>query len=292
MPQVLSKDGTSIAFDRLGEGPPVILVVGAFSARATGAPLATFLARSFTVFNYDRRGRGASGDTLPYAVDREVEDLAALIAEAGGAAAVFGYSSGAFLALQAAARGLAITRLALFEPPYLADTGEHLESPDHAAVLAELIATGRRGDAVEYFQTQIVGIPEEIVVQLRLAPFRPALEAIAHTLVYEATLLGDRSLPTELARALTIPTLVVAGGASMPFMRVTAHALANGLPSGQAQVLEGQTHDIEPAVLGPVLEAFLTQHPASPAGSAFADTSPPSTGWGTQTVAPSGLSPA
>jgi pimeloyl-ACP methyl ester carboxylesterase len=259
MPEVLSRDGTNIAFDRFGEGPPVILVVGAFNNRSTGAPLATFLAQHFTVFNYDRRGRGESGDTAPYAVDREVEDLAALIAEAGGAAAVFGYSSGAFLALQAAARGLPITRLALFEPPYRVDGVDPPDSADHAAHLAELIAAGRRGDAVEYFQTQLVGIPEEVVVQVRHAPFRPALEAMAQTLVYEATILGDRSLPTELAGTVTIPTQVTAGGASFPFMRVTAQALADALPHGEARILDGQTHDIEPAVLGPVLAAFLAQ---------------------------------
>jgi pimeloyl-ACP methyl ester carboxylesterase len=261
MAKVVSNDGTSIAFDRFGDGPPVILVLGAFNDRSAGAPLATFLSPHFTVFNYDRRGRGESGDTAPYAVDREIEDLAALIAEAGGAAAVFGYSSGAILALQAAAHGLAITRLALFEPPYLVDNGEPPEPAPHAAHLAELIAAGRRGDAVEYFQTQLVGIPEAVVAQLRHAPFRPALEAMAQTLVYEATILSDRSLPTELAPTLMLPTLVIAGGASFPFMRVTAQALADALPNGQARILAGQTHDIEPSVLGPVLEAFLAPRP-------------------------------
>src|SRR5579859_6112512 len=121
MPHVVSTDGTAIAFDRVGDGPPVILVVGAFNDRATGAPLATFLAQHFTVFNYDRRGRGASGDTAPYAIEREIEDLDALISEAGGSASVFGYSSGAILALMAADRGLAITKLALYEPPFTID---------------------------------------------------------------------------------------------------------------------------------------------------------------------------
>ena len=254
MPKVLSKDGTAIAFERFGEGPPIILVVGAFNDQSTGAPLAAFLAPHYTVFNYDRRGRGQSGDTLPYAVAREIEDLAALIAETGGSSAVFGYSSGACLALQAAACGLAITRLALYEPPYLIAPAAE---PNHAAHLGELVAAGRRSGAVEYFQTQVVGIPEEVVAQLRHAPFRPALEAMAHTLVYEAIILGDRSLPTEMAGRLTVPTLAIAGGASFPFMQVTAHALADAMPNGQACILEGQSHDIVPSVLGPVLEAFL-----------------------------------
>jgi pimeloyl-ACP methyl ester carboxylesterase len=255
MPHVVSKDGTAIAFEKFGAGPPLILVLGAFNDRSMGAPLAAFLAPQFTVVTYDRRGRGESGDTAPYAVDREIEDLAALIAEAGGEAAVFGYSSGAMLALQAAGRGLAITRLALYDPPYVVGDSQPGQTVDHTANLAELIAAGRRGDAVEYFQAKMVGIPEDIVAQLRHAPFRPALEAMAHTLVYEATILGDRSLPIDLASALTTPTLVVAGGAS-PFMRAAAQALADVLPNGEARILEGQSHDIEPSVLGPVLEAW------------------------------------
>jgi pimeloyl-ACP methyl ester carboxylesterase len=256
MPTVASTDGTTIAFDRIGQGPPLILVVGAFNDRMTGAPLAEFLAPHFTVFTYDRRGRGDSGDTPPYAVEREIDDLAALIGAAGGAAAVFGYSSGASLALQAAGHALPITRLAVYDAPYIPDRS-HLPPPtDHAAHLAELIAAGRRGEAVEYFQRDMVGLPEEVVTQLRQAPFRPALEAMAHTLVYEANILGDQSLPSELAAAIAIPTLVVAGGAS-PFMRAGAEALADALPRGQARILEGQTHDLVPSVLGPVLEEFL-----------------------------------
>jgi pimeloyl-ACP methyl ester carboxylesterase len=258
MPHVLSKDGTSIAFDRRGDGPPLILVVGAFNDRSTGAPLAEVLAPHLSVFTYDRRGRGESGDTLPYAVEREIEDLAALIDAAGGAAAVFGYSSGAALSLQAAAAGLAITRLVLYDAPFIVGDDQPQQAVDHRACLAELIAAGRRGEAVEYFQTRVVGIPEDVVTQLRHAPFRSALEAMAHTLVYEMTILGDGSLPTELARGVTTPTLVVAGGAS-PFMRAAAETLANTLPKGRVRILEGQGHDIEPSVLGPVMDEFVAQ---------------------------------
>jgi pimeloyl-ACP methyl ester carboxylesterase len=256
--KVISKDGTAIAFERIGQGPPLILVVGAFNDRSTGAPLASFLAPHFSVYTYDRRGRGDSGDTAPYAVERELEDLSTLIAEAGGPAAVFGYSSGANLALQAAGRGLGLRKLALYDAPYIVDAEQARVQLDHTAHLTELVAAGRRGDAVEYFQMHLVGIPQEVVVQMRHAPFRPALEAIAHTLVYEASILGDRSLPTEVAAAIMIPTLVVAGGTS-PFMRAAAEALSEALPNGQARILDGQGHDIEPAVLGPVLLAFLRQ---------------------------------
>jgi len=257
MDKVRSKDGTAIAFDRSGEGPPIILVVGAFNARATGAPLAAALQERFTVVNYDRRGRGDSGDTLPYAVEREVEDLEALIEEAGGSASVFGYSSGAVLSLIAAARGLAITKLALYEPPLIAE-GNRIERPeDLAARLAGLVEAGNRGDAVALFQTEGIGLPADVVAQLRQAPFWPALEAMAHTLVYETKIVGDGSVPSELAASVAVPTLVIAGGESFPFMREMAPALADAIPEARARVLEGQSHDLVPQALAPVLEEFL-----------------------------------
>jgi pimeloyl-ACP methyl ester carboxylesterase len=253
---VQSSDGTTIAFERSGDGPPIILVVGAFNDRSTGEPLAKFLASHFTVVTYDRRGRGDSGDTPPYAIDREVEDLDALIAEAGGSASVFGYSSGALLSLKAAKRGRAITKLALYEPPFMVLDGRPGPSVDHSARLVELIAAGRRGDAVEYFQKEIVGIPAEVVAQLRHAPFRPALEAIAPSLVYDATILSDPELPTDLA-SISIRTLVVDGADSPAELRAAARAVASGLPDAQHRSLPGQTHDLVPEVLGPVLSEFL-----------------------------------
>lgn len=257
MGKVRSKDGTAIAFDRSGEGPPIILVLGAFNDRATGAPLAAALQERLTVINYDRRGRGDSGDTAPYAVEREVEDLGALIEEAGGSASLFGYSSGALLSLRAAARRLAIPKLALYEPPLIAQ-GSRIERPEAlAARLAELVAEGRRGEAVELFQTEGIGLPADVVAQLRQAPFWPALEAMAHTLVYETKIIGDGSIPTERAASVAAPTLVIAGGESFPFMRAMASALADAIPDARARVLEGQTHDLVPQALVPVLEEFL-----------------------------------
>lgn len=250
----LSRDGTRIAFDRRGTGVPVIFVVGAFNERPTAAPLAEMLADRFTTFTYDRRGRGDSGDTQPYAVEREIEDLAALIEAAGGSAGVFGYSSGAMLALRAAAARLSIDRLVLYDAPYLVNASE----VDHTDELAALIAAGRRGEAVEYFQSKLVGIPEPVIAQLRQAPFRPALERIAHTLVYESMLLRDRSLPSApLASSVTVPTLALAGGAGSPIMPIAAMALAERLPHCRAQVLPDVGHDLEPAVLGPVLADFF-----------------------------------
>ncbi len=249
---VTSKDGTPIAYEQSGEGPAIILVVGAFNDRAVAAPLARFLDSSFTVFYYDRRGRGDSGDTLPYAIEREIEDLEALIAEAGGSAYVFGYSSGAILALRAAER-LTIPKLALYEPP---PTGAR--AGEIAPQLADLIAADRRGDAVELFQREAVGIPPEIVVQLRNAPFRPALEKIAHTLVYESTIL--QALPEGLAASVQAPALVVDGSNSPGVMHSAAQALATALPNGHYRTLDGQGHDIVPEVLGPVVEKFLLDY--------------------------------
>ena len=252
-----SADGTRIAFDQTGQGPPVILVVGAFNDRSTGAPLAKALEAGLTVLNYDRRGRGASGDTQPYAVEREVEDLEALIREAGGAAGVFGYSSGAQLALEAAAHGLNLTKLALYDAPFI--VGDDVPRPpkDIAAQLAKLIASNRRGDAVELYQTKLVGIPEPVVAQLRHAPFRPALEAIAHTLVYDATLVGDLRVPTDRLRSINAPTLAIYGSESPALMGPAAKALAEAIPDGHVKRLDGQSHDIVPSALGPVLLEFF-----------------------------------
>ncbi len=242
MRTTLSADGTKIAFDQTGEGPPVILVVGAFNDRSTGAPLAKALESRFTVLNYDRRGRGASGDTQPYAIEREIEDLDALIREAGGAARVFGYSSGGTLALDAAASGLNITKLALYEAPFLVGDDRPRPSKEMSDQLAELVASGRRGEAVELFQTELVGIPEQVVAQLRHAPFRPALEATA---------------PMAQLRSIKTPTLVVFGSESPAFMGSGANALAKALPNGHVRALEGQTHDIVPSALVPVLLEFF-----------------------------------
>ena len=256
MDRVTSSDGTTIAFDRSGEGPPVILVCGGSTDRSANAPLAALLAEHFTAFNYDRRGRGDSGDTPPYAVEREVEDIDAIIKEAGGWAFLYGTSSGAALALEAAASGLAITKLALWEPPFSLDESRRPPA-DQVERYDEMIAAGRRGDAVEFFMAKVVGLPPEFVAYARTQPFWQAQEALAHTLAYDATVMGDYSLPVERAAAVTAPTLVIAGGASFPFMRETARALADVIPDAQTRTLEGQEHNVDPAVLAPVLEEFF-----------------------------------
>jgi pimeloyl-ACP methyl ester carboxylesterase len=255
---VRSEDGTIIAFDRLGDGPPIVLVCGGSVDRMSNAPLAALLAPHFTVFNYDRRGRGDSGDTAPYAVEREVEDIDAVINAAGGSAFLYGTSSGAVLALEAAANGLPITRLALWEPPYVLEPSRRPPA-DAATTYTELVSAGRRGDAVEYFMAKVVGLPPEFVSQARTQPFWDAQEALAHTLAYDATIMGDYSLPTDRAGSVKTPTLVIACGEDFEWMRETARALADALPDARSRILEGQGHNVDPAVLAPVLEEFFAE---------------------------------
>jgi pimeloyl-ACP methyl ester carboxylesterase len=256
MNKATSKDGTTLAFDRLGDGPPVILVCGGSTDRMANAPLAALLAPHLSVLNYDRRGRGDSGDTPPYAVEREVEDIAAVIDAGGGSAFLYGTSSGAALALEAAASGLPVTKLALWEPPFILDESRRPPA-DTARTYRELVAAGRRGDAVEYFMAKVVGLPPEFVAQARSQPFWEAQEALAHTLAYDATIMGNYSLPTERAAAVTVPTLVLDGGASFAGMAESAQALADVLPDGQRRTLEGQGHDVDPSVQAPVLVEFF-----------------------------------
>jgi pimeloyl-ACP methyl ester carboxylesterase len=256
MDTITSRDGTTIEFDRMGAGPPVVLVCGGSVDRMSNAPLAEHLASDFTVLNYDRRGRGDSGDTQPYAIDREVEDIEAVIDAAGGSSNVWGSSSGAALALIAAERGLPITKLALWEPPFIPD-GFPRPPEDQVAQYETMVAEGRPGDAVEYFMSKVIGMPPEFVAGARNEPFWAAQEALAHTLAYDARIMGDYTVPTDRAASVKVPTLVIAGGADYPWMRPTAQALADALPDGQVKFLEGQGHDVDPAVLAPALKEFF-----------------------------------
>jgi pimeloyl-ACP methyl ester carboxylesterase len=261
MNTVRSKDGTTIAFDRSGSGPALILIGGAMSGRTTSADVASLLAPNFTVFSYDRRGRGDSGDTLPYSMDREIEDLAALITEAGGSAFVMGGSSGGILALDGAARGLAITKLAAYEPPLIVDKGGPLLPAGFADHLAELASSGRPGDAVEAFMTQALGMPAEVVAGMRHAPFWPGLEAMAPTLAYDMIISGPTQTgsPAPLSKwaSVKVPALVMDGGASPAWMHNGIRALAATLPKATHRTLEGQTHAADPAMLAAALEEFF-----------------------------------
>jgi pimeloyl-ACP methyl ester carboxylesterase len=264
MGTVTSHDGTTIAYDRTGSGPTVVLVDGALGYRANN-PLAeqliTLLARDFTVYTYDRRGRGDSGDTPPYAVEREVEDIEALAAAGGGQALVYGLSSGGVLALRAAERVPGITRLAVYEPPFILDDSRPPLPPDYVHQVTTLSASGRRGDAVALFMTAAAGVPEEFVGGMRQMPMWPDMEAVAHTLAYDGTVMGDlmsgKPLPPGSFAGVTIPTLVLAGGNSEPFMHTGADALAAALPDAHRRTLQDQDHAVDGAVLAPVLTEFF-----------------------------------
>jgi pimeloyl-ACP methyl ester carboxylesterase len=261
MRTVISKDGTPIAFDQSGQGPALILVAGALCARLSwsGPELAKLLAPHFTVYNYDRRGRGDSGDTMPYAVTREVEDIEVLIDEADGSANLYGHSSGGALILEAALQlGEKVKKLAIYEVPYNDDREARQAWRAYIQQLTELLAANRRGDAVALFM-QFAGTPAEQIEGMRQSPAWPSLEAIAPTLAYDhAAILGqDLSVPVERAAQVRMPTLVMNGGASFPFMYETARTLSKAMPHAQIRTLEGQDHGPANDVLAPVLQEFF-----------------------------------
>jgi pimeloyl-ACP methyl ester carboxylesterase len=260
METVTSRDGTSIAFDRSGEGSAVILVGGAFQHRAfdpATAELASRLADHFTVFHYDRRGRGDSGDTPPYAVEREVEDLEALVEEAGGRVFLYGSSSGGNLALVAAERGVPAHELALWEPNFLVDESRPPLPDDYVQELEDRVASGRRADAVEYFMLTAIGLPAEFVAPMRETPMWAGMEEVAHTLAYDGRVVDGFRLRAEVLGSIIAPTLVMAGGQT-PWMSTGAEALAEALPNAMFRSLDGQGHDVAPEVIAPVLVDFFT----------------------------------
>lgn len=264
MKTVTSKDGTIIAFDQYGEGPTLILVGGGLQHRAFDADtekLATLLAPHFTVFHYDRRGRGDSGDTLPYAVEREIEDIDALIEVGGGSAFVFGISSGAALAMEAAIKlGDKIKKLVMYEVPYDANPTTQQEWMRYTKQLQELLNADRRGDAVNLFLT-LLGTTADELEGMSHAPVWPLFEAVAPTLAYDAAILGDEAdVPVEKARRVNVPTLLMHGGADSPYMQAmheTVMTLAKVMPYAQTRILEDQTHYVEADALAPVLVEFF-----------------------------------
>jgi pimeloyl-ACP methyl ester carboxylesterase len=265
MNTVISEDGTAIAYDRLGTGPAVILVGGAFSYRRfpKTVELAERLAERFTVINYDRRGRGDSADGRSYAVEREIEDLAALIDAAGGSASLWGWSSGAVLALRAAAGGLPIERLALYEPPARVDDTHPAPPSDFARRLDDYLASGDRSGAVKHYMTKGMGVPAIIVNVMRLLPFWSRLKAVAHTTPYDWAVLGDlmsgKPLDPEAWAGVQAPTLVMAGSKSPALLRDAAAALADVLPHGELRILEGQSHNPSMKVQAQVVTEYVGQ---------------------------------
>jgi pimeloyl-ACP methyl ester carboxylesterase len=253
---VTSRDGTTLAAEVTGSGPAVVLVCGGSVDRGANAGLAAVLSSDFTVWNFDRRGRGDSGDTLPYAVEREIEDIEAVIAATGGHAHLYGTSSGAGLALEAAAAGASVDKLVLWEPPYSVDPAAR-PAADAVEQLDRMVAEGRRDDAATYFMVDMVRLPAEFAAFARTQPWWAGQLALAHTLSYDARVMGDYSVPTETAARVTVPTLILTGGASFALFGPTAEALVAAMPDARTATLDGQEHNVDPTVLGPVMRDFL-----------------------------------
>lgn len=258
MNQVISKDGTSIAYEQSGQGPALILVGGVLGDRSQQAGLAHVLAEHFTVYNIDRRGHGESGFTAPYALEREIEDIDALITEAGGSAFVYGTSGLGMLSLEAAARGLApkMKKLAVWEPPYILEGARPPLPQDYREQLEKMLAEDRRGDMIELWMTKAVGMPPEFVAQMRHAPFWSAQEAFAHTLIYDAIMVDNFSLPKERIATVTVETLVLDGGTT-PWLSQAAQVVAETLPHAHRQTIADQPHNVADEAMAPVLISFF-----------------------------------
>ena len=261
METVSSADGTTLAFDQLGSGTPLVLVAGASCGRREDAALADALAEHFTVLNYDRRGRGDSTDTPPYSVDREVEDLEVMLSAAGGSATLVGLSSGAVLAGHAAAAGLPVGHLVMWEPPFRLDDDGRRLSREYAEQVTALLAEDRREEALELF-LRVVGLPEEMIAGMHHSPYWATGVGLAPTLAYDAAILGDGAVPTESYARITAPTLVLAGGASPGWMVEAARAAAAAIGGSRFEVLDGQTHDVDGAALTAAVRSFVAAEAA------------------------------
>ena len=257
MDTAISKDGTSIAYYKNGSGPAVILVDGAFCSKDFGPMpgIAALLAENFTVISYDRRARGESGDTKPFAIEREIEDINALIEVAGGSACLFGISSGAILCVRAVAYGLNIKKLALLEPPFVGNK-DNKRPADAAQQLSRMIADGEKGNAVKFYLKKVIGLPAIIVFILRLTPNWPKMKAMANSLPYDAAICGNFNVPKDLVASITIPTIVIDSKQSPDILRNAVQEVATVLTNGKRLSLKGKPHDVPPKVLVPELVNF------------------------------------
>ncbi len=255
---VISKDNTKIAYDKVGQGPVIIVVLGALNSRKSGANLAKLLAPHFTVINYDRRGRGDSTDTAPYTPKREVEDIEALINEVGEPVYLYGHSSGAAIALQAADKmRKQIKKLAIYEAPYSLTADEIKATKDYDKQLKKLLASGNSADAVALFIGH-VGVSEKQIAAIKRMPMWKGLVGMAPTLAYDSDVLGEgHSLPTSLLEEITTPTLVMHGGRGAPAMQNAAQAISKAIPRARFLAVEGQDHGVSPKVIAPILTNFF-----------------------------------
>jgi pimeloyl-ACP methyl ester carboxylesterase len=257
---VTSADGTRIALERIGDGPPVILIGGAFNDRTTVAGLAAILAPQVTAVTYDRRGRGASGDSPAYSVQAEIDDLTAVIAYVGGVASVFGHSSGAVLALEAVAHRLPIDKLAVYEPTFVIDGSRPRPAVDLADRLHALLALGRRDDAAALFLTESVGLPSEMVEGMRASPMWGWFTGLAHTLPYDVAICSPGMvLPADRLATIRVPTLALTGSNSPEWLHASTHAVADAIPGARFVTIDGQDHGVlqQPDALRSILTEFF-----------------------------------
>jgi pimeloyl-ACP methyl ester carboxylesterase len=257
----ISGDGTTIAYTKLGSGPSLILVDGAFCYRENGpsSQLAPLLAEHFTVFAYDRRGRGESGDAPVYAIDREVDDLRSMVKEAGGSAVAVGISSGGALALQAVARGVNLKGLVLYEPPFIEKDGHPASFDVWKDRLDQFVAAGDREGAVRFFMTDVYGAPRPFVAIMPLI-MRSAWkrnQSVAHTLPYDLTLMEDLSILRDRSRLVAVPSLVIGGEKSPTPLKDAVATVANALPNARRMYLHGQDHNVSAPVVAPVITEFF-----------------------------------
>ena len=284
-----SADGTVIAYDRAGDGPPLVIVLGAFCDRKSFVPPASLTDR-FTVCTYDRRGRGDSGDTQPYSPDREVADLAAVIGSVSGSesgsgraggpgsgaggpgsgagAFVFGHSSGAALALRAAAHGVPMAAVVAYEAPFVIP-GTRKLAEDPAGRITALVAAGRRADAVRFWMTDVVQAPAEVIPMMENSPMWAGLQALTHTLPYDLALTGDRGVPVDDLAKITVPVLVLGGANSPDWFHRTVEATTDAISGARLVMLDGQDHGAPPEVIAPVLTGFFLGSLGRPAPGAL-----------------------
>jgi pimeloyl-ACP methyl ester carboxylesterase len=255
---ITSKDGTKIAYETAGQGPVVLIVLGALNTRKSGTKLAKLLASKFTAVSYDRRGRGDSADAAPYTPEREVEDIAALIDAVGGPVCLYGHSSGAALAISAAAKlRKQVTKLAIYEAPYALDTEARKAAKEYDVALKKALSSGNNGEAVALF-VRSVGVSDKQIQAMRQMPMWKGLEKLAPTLVYDSEVLGEgHALPATLLSRVRTPTLVMHGGAGSPAMRDAARTISEAIPKAEFRTLARQTHGVSPKVLAPELEEFF-----------------------------------
>lgn len=257
MRKVVSRDGTPIAYEKAGDGPPVVLLGGAFRDHTIFTPIVPYLAPHYTTYIYDRRGRGESGDAPTWAIEREIEDLTAVIEVAGGEAAVFGGSAGAILAMEAAAAGAPITRLGLLEPPFRVDGAPYMPA-DFDQTVRSLVAEGERTKVAVYFLKHMAGFSDNEIAEWQRSPIWPANEAVVHTLVYETAVVGE-GVPVDRLAKIELPVLVISSDSTSDWLRRAATMTAEALPNGRQLTLPGVWHRVPPEILCPALIDFFAE---------------------------------